>query len=271
MQVRNQPYRFWSVWFTVMAWWMFGGGCMQIPDSIHGPTSETAQSLQPVLIVFIVLSSILMSLKNVGLYQLVSRITLWFYVMSCPKNIWHKSAYWYIGILSYFWTGFRQKKGDFSCLKQWWDHGKTQIKLLCQQHTLNVTRDITRSIKDLECDIVELEQLDEATGSQGHIGVLKTKKMALANLLDTQVQGALVRSRIQDITQMDAPTGHFFGLERRNGQRKMIHSLLSDLLILNNQVASMLWHRLTCLDPRANGELFLGQIALGATVSTVFT
>ena len=42
-------------------------------------------------------------------------------------------------------------------LRQWWDHGKTQIRLLCQQHTLNVTRDATRSMKDLETNIVELE------------------------------------------------------------------------------------------------------------------
>ena len=63
----------------------------------------------------------------------------------------------------YLWDVFRQRKNDFSSLRQWWDHGKTEIKLLCQQHTLNVTRDITRSMKDLEIDIVELENLSEST------------------------------------------------------------------------------------------------------------
>ncbi|KAI3373021.1 hypothetical protein L3Q82_023456, partial [Scortum barcoo] len=55
-----------------------------------------------------------------------------------------------------------------------------------------------------------------------------TKKMALANLLDTKVQGALVRSRVQNITEMDAPSSFFFGMEKKHGQRKYIHSLLSD-------------------------------------------
>ena len=75
------------------------------------------------------------------------------------------SAYWHFNsvlafaqlfkeVLMYFWDAFRQRKGDFSSIRQWWDHGKTQIKHLCQQHTLNVTRDITRSMKDLEIDIV---------------------------------------------------------------------------------------------------------------------
>lgn len=75
---------------------------------------------------------------------------------------------------------------------------------------------------------MELEHLSESTGNRGCIEILRTKKMALADLLDTKVQGALVRSRIQNIAEMDAPSGFFFGLERKHGQRKMIHSLLTD-------------------------------------------
>ncbi|KAJ3599439.1 hypothetical protein NHX12_033402 [Muraenolepis orangiensis] len=119
------------------------------------------------------------------------------------------------------------RKGEFSSLRQWWDHGKTEIRLLCQQHTLNVTQDIIRSMKDLESDIVELETISETTGDRGYIEILKEKKMALANLLDVKVQGALVRSRFLNTNEMDAPTSFFFGLEKKNGQRRVIHSLLS--------------------------------------------
>ena len=155
------------------------------------------------------------------------------------KDFKPKSAYWHFNsiltldktfkeTLRYFWAIFRQRKGDFTSLRQWWDHGKTKIKLLCQQHTLNVTHDITRSVKDLESDIVELEELSESTGDRGYIETLKVKKMALADLLESKAQGALVRSRYQNIAEMDAPSSFFFGLERRNGQRKVIHALLSD-------------------------------------------
>ncbi|TWW81732.1 Transposon TX1 uncharacterized 82 kDa protein ORF 1 [Takifugu flavidus] len=112
--------------------------------------------------------------------------------------------------------GEGQRKKDFTCLRQWWDHGKVQIRLLCQQRTLNVTRYITRSIEALKTEIVELEQLCESRGDRGCLEALKTKKMALANLLDTKVQGALVRSRIQDIAEMDTPSTFFFGLERKS-------------------------------------------------------
>lgn len=52
--------------------------------------------------------------------------------------------------------------------------------------------------------------------------------MALANLLDTKVQGALLRSRSQNITEMDFASTFFFGLEKKQGQKKVIHSLLLD-------------------------------------------
>ncbi|KAJ4933329.1 hypothetical protein JOQ06_030161, partial [Pogonophryne albipinna] len=83
-------------------------------------------------------------------------------------------------------------------------------------------------MKDLESDIVELETISETTGDRGYIEILKEKKMALANLLDVKGQGALVRSRFLNTNEMDAPTSFFFGLEKKNGQRRVIHSLLSD-------------------------------------------
>ena len=68
------------------------------------------------------------------------------------KNLKSKSAYWHFNttllldahfreVFIYFWGDFRERKGDFICSKQWWDHGKVQIKQLCQQYTLNVSRD----------------------------------------------------------------------------------------------------------------------------------
>ena len=46
--------------------------------------------------------------------------------------------------------------------------------------------DITRSIKDLEIDAVDLETLIESTGYRGYFETLEAKKIALANLLGTK-------------------------------------------------------------------------------------
>ncbi|KAK3508438.1 hypothetical protein QTP70_029443, partial [Hemibagrus guttatus] len=63
----------------------------------------------------------------------------------------------------FYWTSFRKEKRDFSSCRQWWDHGKVLSQQLCQQYTANVTRDITKSLRVLEIEIVELQTLSEFT------------------------------------------------------------------------------------------------------------
>lgn len=68
-----------------------------------------------------------------------------------------------------------------------------------------MTKHITRSLQDLEIEVVELQSLVDSTGNQGQFEALKSKKAALANLLGITVQGALVRSHFMNIFRMDAP------------------------------------------------------------------
>ena len=149
-----------------------------------------------------------------------------------------KSAYWHFNItllsdahfrkcFSIFWERWRAQKASFVSLQQWWDIGKIQIQQFCNQYTRNVTKDITRSMKALEIEIVELMTLVETTGDRGHTQALKRRKAALADLLGIRAQGALVRSKFQGISEMDASSKFFFGLEKKNGQRKIIHCLKS--------------------------------------------
>ncbi|KAK3533270.1 hypothetical protein QTP70_014323 [Hemibagrus guttatus] len=95
------------------------------------------------------------------------------------------------------------------------------------KYTLNVTRDIVRSLKALEIEIVELQRL-EATGDRGHIKALKSKKAKMNDLLDITAQGALVRSRFKSAAEMDAPSKFFFSLEQKNGQKRFIHAVRTE-------------------------------------------
>lgn len=126
-----------------------------------------------------------------------------------------------------FWLSHKEYKGFFNSIQKWWDFGKTQIKQLCQQFNQNVTRELTRSMKDLEIQVVEPQNLAEFTGNRGYLDSLKSRRSALANLLGITAKGALVRWRFLDATQMDAPSQFFFSLERKNSQGKIIHSLRS--------------------------------------------
>ncbi|KAK3547815.1 hypothetical protein QTP86_031794 [Hemibagrus guttatus] len=95
------------------------------------------------------------------------------------------------------------------------------------KYTLNVTRDIVRSLKALEIEIVELQRL-EATGSRGHIEALKSKKAKMNDLLDITAQAALVRSCFKSAAEMDAPSKLFFSLEQKNGQKRFIHAVRTE-------------------------------------------
>ena len=64
---------------------------------------------------------------------------------------------------AFFWVEYKKSKGDFT-LQQWWDVGKCQIRQLCQQYTLNVSRDRARSMRELEIDVEDLQSLSESTG-----------------------------------------------------------------------------------------------------------
>ncbi len=78
---------------------------------------------------------------------------------------------------------------------------------------------MTRSMKDLEREILKLQELAGSTGEREHFNVLKRKTITLSNLLGFSAQGALVPSRFQNVVKMDAPSHFFFALERKNGQK----------------------------------------------------
>lgn len=86
---------------------------------------------------------------------------------------------------------------------------------------------------------MELQKLADSTGETRHVDVLKTKKRVLADLLGVPTRGAVVCSRFQHVTMMDAPS-HSFGLERKNGQRRLMHCLRSsDGQLLQDSAVSM--------------------------------
>ena len=161
---------------------------------------------------------------NVFISKLKSRSAYWHFNTSLLCDAHFKDVF------KFFWSSFKGRKSDFISLKLWWDCGKVEIKQLCQQYTRNVTRDIARSMEDLETEIVEVLNLIDSTGNRDHIKDLKSKKSTLTDLLGTKAQGALVRSRFQSAALMDTPSKFFFGLEKKNGQSKTIHTLRSRIL-----------------------------------------
>ena len=99
----------------------------------------------------------------------------------------------------FFWKNHQSTRFDFVSLQQWWDIGKIKIKQFCQQYTQNVTKTLTSSVKSLESEVEELQELADATGDQRYTERLVAKKSVLSNLLGVSAQGALIRSRFRNL------------------------------------------------------------------------
>lgn len=68
---------------------------------------------------------------------------------------------------------------------------------------------MSHSMRKLESQIIDLQKLFEVTGEQKCIDALKRKKSFLTDMLGIKTKGALVRSRYQMLTQIDAPSRFF--------------------------------------------------------------
>ncbi len=112
----------------------------------------------------------------------------------------------FLNILCHSGTSGEKKKNGFENLKQWWEVGKTQIKLCCQQYTAYCTTNQRETIKALERDIESIETEILRINDPAFIDNLQQKKKQLSYHLNERVKAALVRSRFTSVTDMDAPS-----------------------------------------------------------------
>ena len=142
----------------------------------------------------------------------------------CTSSETTSSSYWHFNnklihdrifcqSFNTFWECWRQKKNNFASLSQWWEVGKAQIRVFCQQYTSFSTVHIRETIQVLENTIREIEcgfkTSDEMVSNQW-----QKKRQELSSMMQERVKGAMVRARFTNIKDMDAPSSFFFNLEK---------------------------------------------------------
>ena len=125
----------------------------------------------------------------------------------------------------YFWQQWQIKKAEFSSLRVWWEVGKAQIRVFCQQYTSHSTAKVKAAVQDLEVTIKNIEEGLQRDSDPTMGNLLREKKLELSSFLQERVKGALVRARFLQLKDMDAPTSFFFNLERSVAQRKQMTCL----------------------------------------------
>uniref|UniRef100_A0A669BQM4 Reverse transcriptase domain-containing protein n=1 Tax=Oreochromis niloticus TaxID=8128 RepID=A0A669BQM4_ORENI len=129
----------------------------------------------------------------------------------------------------FFWDYWRSRKGDFDSLTQWWEVGKAQIRVFCQQYSFLLTANIMRTVQGLEKEITHVENVFGSQLGQQNNDCLLSKRQELNHFLHERVKGALVRARFTRLQDMDAPTTFFFNLGKSVVHRKQMVCLqLSD-------------------------------------------
>ncbi len=78
-----------------------------------------------------------------------------------------------------FWKSWREERGSYSSLSQWWYLGKVQIKAFCQQYTTNNTETLKVKMK-----MIEQEILQQSLYNQGGGDIIKENKGLLKDLLE---------------------------------------------------------------------------------------
>ena len=147
-----------------------------------------------------------------------------------------KSPYWrfnsrllqdqgFVSSFTFFWETWRVEKARCKSLTQWWDLGKVQIRLFCQQYTANSTRAVKIKLEALEQEILFITAKASGRDMAGFETYLNQNKLQLRSLLEDRGEGALVRARYLLYADMDGPTKFFFGLEKRTSKTENMQCL----------------------------------------------
>jgi len=120
---------------------------------------------------------------------------------------------------TFFWEMWRESKMLYKSLSQWWDIGKTQIKLFCQNYAAYDRSILENTVKQLEQDILYTDdKADEVDIAE----ILERNTFLLRNLLEERAQETLVRARFTNSNNMDASTSFFFNLEKKTVNKKIL-------------------------------------------------
>ena len=143
-----------------------------------------------------------------------------------PKSYWKCNAKLlqdvsFCSKFVFFWEDWRGRKQQFESLKQWWENGKAQIKMFCQQYTALSTGRLKSAVGALEEKFLEIAR--KITGQNEFLlnQELTCMRRELGTLLQDRA-GVLVQARHTHLKDVDAPTSFFFNLERRVGESKQM-------------------------------------------------
>ncbi len=149
---------------------------------------------------------------------------------SKPNYFWHFNTKLLQDVLfcenlNLFWNDWKLKKDYFENLCMWWEVGKANIRIFCQNYSSHSTSMVKKAIQKLQKDIQALENMLVNNNNDGNVQNEHLKKRRnLDHYYKKQVKGALIRARICSIKDMDAPSSYSFILKRKVSSKANVSS-----------------------------------------------
>lgn len=126
---------------------------------------------------------------------------------------------------SQFWREWRERKLQYKTLSQWWDIGKVQIQIFCQQYTKNRIIEMREKVKFLEQQILKLSSSIGVGEDTETAKMLENYNLLLKNLYEERSHNTSVRGKFLQFNSMDSSTNFFFSLEKKIKEKKNINYL----------------------------------------------
>ena len=121
-------------------------------------------------------------------------------------------------IISEFWESWKLQKGNMSNLLLWWDRGKKRIKRTidyCKEKR-RTERIYIQNLKYIEKRLTHLSELGHMDDTQELFRIQDKIK----EYVHTQLNGARLRAKVQEIDLGERCTSYFVNLEKQRSKNK---------------------------------------------------
>lgn len=85
---------------------------------------------------------------------------------------------------SSFWAAWREVRMNYQSMRQWWDIGKVQTKLFCQQYTGLTSKYVRMKIESIEREILLIIAQGRGSGTEVLADHLNQKNLPLRCMLE---------------------------------------------------------------------------------------
>ena len=157
----------------------------------------------------------------------------------CFKDKHTKASYWkmncnllqdseFFKIISNFWCEWQKEKYLYKDLHQWWDLGKIKIKQLSQQYSSFKKNQFQYEKSELQRQLKNIEQHINCKSNNNNKELYNTLSSKLNNIINYEIKGAALRSRMKHLQESDTSSKYFFNLEKQKGRARTISHFRND-------------------------------------------